>query len=84
MFEVVVEATIIIAADPVGVMAVQTLPIIWRGQEFMRKQFAVLVFEVAGSATGTPAHLRIFISFVIYMATQTASAQEVVSQFQRR
>ena len=84
MFEVVVEATIIIAADPVGVMTAQTLLIIWRGQEFMRKQFAVLIFKMAGTAAGTMAHLRIFISFIIYMTTQTAPAQEVVSQFQWR
>lgn len=82
MFEVVIETTIIITADPVAVMTAQAAAVGWLGEKLMGHQLAVLIFEMTGSATGTVAYLGIFIPLIINMATQAATSQQIIGQLQ--
>lgn len=82
LFEVVIETAVIIAADPVAVMTTQALVVGRSGDEFMGDQFAVTVFEVAGGAAGPVPDLGVFISFIVDVAAEAASAEQVVGQLQ--
>lgn len=80
--KVTVMTAVIIIAHMVAVMTGEALVIPGAGQEFVIFQTAGGEFQVTGPATGSMACCRIGIAFIIEVAAQAASAQEIINKVQ--
>lgn len=77
-------ATVIVTADPVAEVAVQTLVICGITAELMALQSVVVKGEMAGGAAGAVFCLWVWAALIVEMAAQAASPQEVVGQCEDR
>ena len=75
-------AAVIITADPVAVVAVQALVIIWVTGKAMALHGVVFKGKMAGGAAGAVFCFRVWSALIVEMAAQAASSQHVVCQGQ--
>lgn len=78
--EIVLEAAVIVKADPIAVMAGQTATVVGLGEENVAGQLAVGHGEVTGGATGAVLGGGIGIAGGVEMAAQAAATEHVVGQ----
>lgn len=81
--EIVLEAAVVVEADPVAIVAGEALAVSGGGEKGVRSQSAVLEVEVAGGTAGTVGDCRPVISLEEEMAAEAAPPEQVVGEGER-
>ena len=82
LVEVVLKPSMVVGADPVPVVTLQTLFIARCCQEAMRGGGAIGEIQMAGRAAGSVLYVRIGVAAGIGVTAETAPTQQVVCQLQ--